>query len=695
MRKLVHTLDLRFEVGEPHFVQELALQSAWSCMLACLSFFWPFAILEAVSLVDELGGGNVDWPRALQVGACSLQVIVASALTAVSFLAETSRCLQVFKRLPLELLWAAIAILAFVLLWTSRPDPELSPTKQSWSMLLISLVIFCMPLRFHISWFVLLVAIIMLPFDSTIASPDSYLLGFTILCACRLSWINERVLRHLFEIDLPHNIPCSVVPTINSSEGWSSSPVKQEMGMSMGSLGRGGKERNNRGSKGSQASQSYDVERMLSRDSGGVEDTFPMQKVDRSDKHRCMILPLREDFTIREVSVDVRLQIGYDIQGKHLATILNPHSFDDIDFQSEAMYQVSDVVVCLASGPSPAKLCMLRTGLPDPAFFAMITPFSEALNAVQEPPEPTSPGTTRRSVWADLDTDTRRTTDQRGRRRSSPAVMVIDADRNPSPTRNAPVLSAVPSLETLQRKKQKKFKVPSHSSLSGLSDISHGNQTMSMMRIASIKSQQGKTPSRMASDSRLISESLIYSIDSYTDGHSSDGFWVKEPRDVNIQTEASTADSECQTDPIYSGIGALCRRCQRPPKIPMKRQGSGMYRKRLSSGGDPVDFLDTSEASEDFAALSPAEVLIQRIQGFWVLHQGPKNTAPWLQSFLVRGSEAESQEDALEIRTESERVYMAGGELSLDEDGLLHRYGQSGTHLVYTRLTDPQGVYVP
>ena len=27
---------------------------------------------------------------------------------------------------------------------------------------------------------------------------------------------------------------------------------------------------------------------------------------------------------------------------------------------------------------------MLRTGLPDPAFFAMITPFSEALNAVQD-----------------------------------------------------------------------------------------------------------------------------------------------------------------------------------------------------------------------------------------------------------------------------------------------------------------------
>ncbi|CAL1139465.1 unnamed protein product [Cladocopium goreaui] len=690
-RKLVHTLDLRFEVGEPRFVQELALQSAWSCMLACLSFFWPFAILEAVSLVNivnELGGGNVDWvryvwPRALQVGACSLQVIVASALTAVSFLAGSSRCFQVFKRLPLELLWAAIAILAFVLLWTSRPDPELSPTKQSWSMLLISLVIFCLPLRFHISWFVFLVAIIMLPFDSTIASPDSYLLGFTILCACRLSWINERVLRRLFEIDPP--LPC-FVPTINSADGWigSSSPAKQEMGMSMGSLGRGVKERNNRGSKGSQTCQGYDVEKMLSRDSGGVEDTFPVRNIDRSDKHRCMILPLREDFTIREVSEDVRLQIGYDIQGKHLATILNPHSFDDIDFQSEAMYQVSDVVVCFASGPSPAKLCMLRTDLPDPAFFAMITPFSE---------------------------------------------------------------------------------VPSHSSPSVLGDLSHGNQ--SMMRIASIKSQPGKTPSRRASDSRLISESLIYSKDSHTDGHSADGFWPKELRDVNIQTEASTADSECQTDPIYSGIGALCRRCQRPPTIPMKRQGSGMY----SSGGDPVDFLDTSEASEDFAALSPAEVLIQRIQGFWVLHQGPKNTAPWLQSFLVRGSEAESQEDTLEIRTESERVYMAGGVrarqhlakpnpeeirrpdlrawiwsasaalkkqcdpvdcsssegstawgqnhkfllaidiivLSLDEDpdgalegldGLLHRYGQSGTHLVYTRqdvqtelnISEPNGL---
>lgn len=694
MRKLVHTLDLRFEVGEPHFVQELALQSAWSCMLACLSFFWPFAILEAVSLVNELEGGNVDWPRALQVGACSLQVIVASALTAVSFLAGSSRCLQVFKSLPLELLWAAIAILAFVLLWTSRPDPELSPTKQSWSMLLISLVIFCLPLRFHISWFVLLVAIIMLPLDSTIASPDSYLLGFTIVCACRLSWINERVLRHLFEIDLPQNFPCSVVPTINSeTDRWtgSGSPAKQEIGTPMGSLGRGVKERSNRGSKGSQAYQG-DVERMLSRDSGvGVEDTFPsMRNIDRFDKSRCMILPLREDFTIREVSVDVRLQIGYDIQGKHLATILNPHSFDDIDFQSEAVYQVSDVVVCLASGPSPAKLCMLRTDLPDPAFFAMITPFSEALNAVQEP-EPTSPGTARRSVWGDLDTDARRTTDHRGRRRSSPAVMVKDADARRS-TPSSPQLCAVPSLETLQRKRQKKFKVPSHSSLSGLSGLSDGNQTLSLMRIAN---QPNKSPSlRMASESRLISESLIYSIDSYTDGHSSDGLWLKEFRDVNIQTEASTADSECQTDPIYSGIGGLCRRCQRPPKIPMRRQGSGMYRKRHSSGGDPVDFLDTSEASEDSTALGPAEVLIHRIQGFWVLHQGPKNTAPWLQSFLVRGSEAESQEDALEIRTESERVYMAGGELSLDEDGLLHRYGQSGTHLVYTRLTDPRGVHI-
>lgn len=708
MRKLVHTLDLRFEVGEPHFVQELALQSAWSCMLACLSFFWPFAILEAVSLVNELnelnelGGGNVDWPRALHVGACSLQVIIASALTAVSFLAGSARCLRVFKRLPLELLWAAIAILAFVLLWTSRPDPEFSPTKQSWLMLLIYLVIFCLPLRFHISWFVLLVAIIILPFDRCIATPDSCLLGFTILCACRLSWINERVLRHLFEIDLPHNIPCAVVPTINSSEGWtgSSSPAKQEIGTSISSLGR--KDRSNRGSKTSQGCQGYDVERIISRDSDRVEDSFPVRNMDRSDKHRCMILPLREDFTIREVSVDVRLQIGYDIQGKHLTTILNPHSFDDIDFQSEDMYQVSDVVVCLASGPSPAKLCMLRTGLPDPAFFVMITPFSEALNAVQDPPEPISPGTARRSVWADLDTDTRRTTDQRGRRRSSPAVMVIDRDRSPSPTRNPPKLSSVPSLETLQRKRQfKNKKAASHSSLSGLSDLSHGNQqSMGVMRIGSLKSQQGKAPSRMASDSRLISESLIYSIDSHscTDGHSFDGLWLKEFRDVNIQTEASTADSECQTDPMYSGVGALCRRCQRPPKIPMKRQGSGMYRKRLSSGGDPVDFLDTSEASEDFAALaalSPAEVLIHRIQGFWVLHQGPKNTAPWLQSFLVRGSEAESQEDALEIRTESERVYMAGGELSLDEDGFLHRYGQSGTHLVYTRLTDPQGVYIP
>jgi len=392
-----------------------------------------------------------------------------------------------------------------------------------------------------------------------------------------------------------------------------------------------------------------------------------------------MILPLRKDFTIREVSIDVRLQVGYDIQGKHLASILTPHCFNSIDFgDNEAEYQTADVVVYLASGPNPAKLCLLGTGLQDPAFFAMITPLSEEEELV----EPASPTTARRQAWGEADADMmQRTLTHAGRRRSSPAVLEKQQGIRPP----------VPSLEGLQKKRrQHKFKALTNSSLGGFSNSS-GNgadsqRTPSVARLPSSKSLKEKAASmRMVSDSRLISESLIYSIDSYMDGFGgSDLLWQKEVRDMDIQTETFTAENGCQTDPVHTNSAGLCRRCGRPPKPPMMRQGSG--RKRLSSGGE-FD-IDTREASEEFAALSPAEALLHRIQGFWVLHQGPKQTAPWLQAFFVKGFEAEAQEDVLEIRFEGSSVYMAGGELALDEEGFLHRYGQSGTHLIYTRLAE-------
>jgi len=229
--------------------------------------------------------------------------------------------------------------------------------------------------------------------------------------------------------------------------------------------------------------------------------------------------------------------------------------------------------------------------------------------------------------------------------------------------------SSVPNLTSLLKIRRPKVqKVGTSSSLSlggSFLDVAH-HKSANSGRLLTGKS------------SRLISESLAYSLDSHFD------ILHMEQKEVSCQTCPVEPNSvACQTDVCCGELGWECRRCARPPRP----KPSG--RKRFATDGDAADLEEVSERELFNNFASPAEALLHDIQGMWTLHQGPDTTASWLRSFLVRGRVAESEEDWLEIRIQDDTVYMAGGELSLDEEGRLHRFGQSGTHLVYTRLDEP------
>ena len=87
----LRTLDLRGS-GERDFIREIALQSSWSCGLACLSFFWPFAILESVALDRELRGEDSELchrvARRAQVGS---RGAIGDAMRAVHWSFTTHR----------------------------------------------------------------------------------------------------------------------------------------------------------------------------------------------------------------------------------------------------------------------------------------------------------------------------------------------------------------------------------------------------------------------------------------------------------------------------------------------------------------------------------------------------------------------------------------------------------------------------
>ena len=106
-----------------------------SCGLACLSFFWPFAILESVALDRELRG-ELRWDRVLQLAVLCLQFTGASLLTLVSVLASFSRCYLTFQCLWLELCWAALALAGFILVH-SKIEEELSPARGVWYVCLL------------------------------------------------------------------------------------------------------------------------------------------------------------------------------------------------------------------------------------------------------------------------------------------------------------------------------------------------------------------------------------------------------------------------------------------------------------------------------------------------------------------------------------------------------------------------------
>ncbi|CAK9073607.1 Uncharacterized protein SCF082_LOCUS36006, partial [Durusdinium trenchii] len=183
-----------------------------SCFLACLSFSWPFAILEAVALDRELQGGQLGWDRVVYFAVLSMHFMGSSALLVASLLASCSRCLRF--QLPVELAWAVLTLCGFGLLASSRPDEDLSPSKTTWYASLL-MVLLCLPLRFHVSWLILAIAMGIFFLDQMLARPDSILLCFVAICAGRICWVNERAFRRVSS-DSQLQINSGVLPVLQS-----------------------------------------------------------------------------------------------------------------------------------------------------------------------------------------------------------------------------------------------------------------------------------------------------------------------------------------------------------------------------------------------------------------------------------------------------------------------------------------------
>ncbi|CAE7758235.1 unnamed protein product, partial [Symbiodinium sp. CCMP2456] len=241
-------------------------------------------------------------------------------------------------------------------------------------------------------------------------------------------------------------------------------------------------------------------------------DVSPAMSSRRSEKMNWVILPLQQDLRVREVPFEVRLQIGYDIAGKHLSCIFDQTPDFDFHRMKEPFYCLS-VQLRLAMGPTKATLCLLRTGLVEPAWLAMfhsISEESERRLMLQPMPSLSSENLSR-----DQDRETGPAT--YGRRRSSPAALSF-------------AKVEVPSLRNLQQRIRgpRKEKVNSCSSVSGISP-SH----MSQLR-------RGET-----AGSALLTGSLAYSVDSSLPVQTN--MFDFGSVDVEIQTDPTGVDASSQT----------------------------------------------------------------------------------------------------------------------------------------------------
>eukprot|EP00434_Breviolum_minutum_P040859 symbB.v1.2.036326.t1/scaffold5103.1/size30861/2 len=124
----------------------------------------------------------------------------------------------------------------------------------------------------------------------------------------------------------------------------------------------------------------------------------------------------------------------------------------------------------------------------------------------------------------------------------------------------------------------------------------------------------------------------------------------------------SLSDGQTQTEISWSSIGWRCRNCQKPPRPPG----------------------DTQQTSEEIIRQK-----LQRIQGCWLLKAGPKQCVGWLQGFVVRGIEVNTTSGLLGLDIDEEgHILLAGGEVYVDQDDVLHRAGKSGGSYLYARVAE-------
>eukprot|EP00931_Biecheleriopsis_adriatica_P058855 TRINITY_DN3511_c0_g1_i1.p1 TRINITY_DN3511_c0_g1~~TRINITY_DN3511_c0_g1_i1.p1 ORF type:complete len:852 (-),score=117.93 TRINITY_DN3511_c0_g1_i1:115-2628(-) len=431
----------------------------------------------------------------------------------------------------------------------------------------------------------------------------------------------------------------------------------------------------------------------------------------------CVLCALRLDIslTIQEVSqYEIKL-LGFDPAGRQFLSLFDDEYVSQVkqllDSKS-AMTELLHVYVRTSSGSVFFELRLMPTGIGDPAFLALLhakprgagsrsATSSRTLPSLPAVPEHDHSKDGRKDADASLDSEHKTTGLSREGSRSlfgggsesggSSISSVEDeaAERNEFPEfiqvkdEAAEISLPSPSVSSQERQERALMESSSSSSSEGsklrkASERNRGTSTLNRDGLLFSPVMSGSASSLYA----LSSDSLA----SWDIGSSPGATPIATPVATPAAPSApvpviTTSEAHCQTSLHWDDLGWKCKLCEKPPlpasSLPsrevqwqMHRQARRRQKRRRSRTSMPNSVLD----------------------GMWVMVQGPTDTSNWLKKFFVRGDLVQSCDGRmLELKLSDSSVYLAGGELLMDDEGRLHRRGRSGHHFIYERAGPKAG----
>mmetsp|Transcript_78526 Transcript_78526/g.188359 ORF Transcript_78526/g.188359 Transcript_78526/m.188359 type:complete len:626 (+) Transcript_78526:37-1914(+) len=360
-----------------------------------------------------------------------------------------------------------------------------------------------------------------------------------------------------------------------------------------------------------------------------------------------LVLRIAGDLTILPCSIAEHRYFGADPTGKSLLDYLasEDHHSVLLLIRSELWHSRSIIVrIQLASRHESLRLRLLQTGAAEPAWLAFLSAVdaSTRMQAVlPSVPDDDCQSIASQSIAisAGPTRHTKRSLSQKSMRsirsieeHSSPRLHLQGGENPPSPSLRIPIFQSNASLGEDRR-----------------GDASHS----------------------------------IFSISACSWSFSTDGY-------KGLAPVRSTSEGQSQTELVWNDLGWQCRNCAKPPKPPSTPPEAMAYMAPSVIG--KVRSRNSNGKNQAYRALSPEERRndqLLRMQGCWVLCDGPSKMVGWLHGFVITGEQVRTTQGATLLQYDEHcNILLAGGYLSVDENDNLQRNGKSGGQYLYVRVNE-------